>query len=875
MIPQALRRPGLIAGFLFATLAGRAAGDWPAGWFPWPAVEPQPGSALDLSFLNPPPGPDGLPRVGVKDGHFATPDGQRLRFWGANLAAITAFPPTPADADFIARELARGGVNLVRLHHLDNAWGVGHGGSIWPAGHPEHRELDPTQLDRLHRLIAALRDHGIYSNLNLKVSKTLVAADGFPESVTQLANFQKRVDMFDRHMIELQKDYARRLLTTKNPYTGLAPAADPSVAVVEINNENSLVGYWTRDLGRGLDRLPEYFRNELQTLWNQWLARHYADEAALAQAWAPAPAGSETSLIPVGGRWSKTVLPGAKAELTPGPDAAALEINVDETDGIEWHVQVTLHGLPLQDGAVYTVEFQAQADRARQFGVSVGLDPAVRPGESWRSFGLLDQAKIGPDWTTVRMVFPAHSIAGAPAALNLTAGAATGKVRVKGLRLFAGSAAGGIRPGQAARSGTVPIPSEPTARQWADWISFLADTERAYTDEMRAYLKNDLHVQALVVCTPIDYGGLTGLHREQPMDFADGHAYWQHPDFPGGWSTEFWSIRNSSEIGALSDRAFGVLGDLALVRVAHKPYTISEFDHPYPNEYACEMYPTVASFGGRQDWDAVYPFAVGEYGRANPDGRITDFFDQLHHPAKRGLSPFAALVFRRGLVPPAADGVELVLGAPVWGQQPHADTLWQQLLPAGRIDYLNQRFAVSDQPGAPGAAAALARTSGPATAPAPVRLVKADQGPVWVIDTPGAAAAVGFVGGAKVDAGALRVACGRFGVDFASVTAVALDGKSLGDSGRVLVTVVARASNLGIAWNPAHNSLGKNWGHGPTIAEHVPATVSLAVAGAREVCALAPDGTRAKSVKSTLKDGWLTFAVDGNDRTIEYEVVSR
>jgi hypothetical protein len=191
------------------------------------------------------------PCISVRDGHFVTPDDRRVRFWGCNLASSEAFPADAAQAALIARLLAKGGVNLARLHHLDNPWGVDHGGSIWPADRPGHGELDPVQLDRLHRLIAALRDRGIYSNLNLKVSKTLGPADGFASTVTQLANFQKRVDIFDRRMIELQKDYARRLLTTKNPCTGLAPAEDPAVAIVELNNGNTLLGYWTKDLGRG------------------------------------------------------------------------------------------------------------------------------------------------------------------------------------------------------------------------------------------------------------------------------------------------------------------------------------------------------------------------------------------------------------------------------------------------------------------------------------------------------------------------------------------------------------------------------------------------------------------------------------------------
>ena len=881
MIPSIpIGRRLAIAGFaLLTSVAVRAAESpaVPAGWFAWPAVEPADGSAFDVSALNAARGAD-LPRIRVDDGRFVTPDGQRIRFWGANVAGADAYPPTEADAVALARHLAKGGVNIVRLHHLDNPWGVGKGGSIWPAG-KLHRELDPTQLDRLHRFIAALRDQGIYSNLNLKVSKQLSPEDGFDASVADIPNFDKRVDIFDRRMVELQKDYARRLLTTKNPYTGLAPAEDPAVAVVEINNENSLLGYWTRDLGRNLEKFPAPFVEELRGQWNTWLAHCYAGDEALAAAWTPATpaAGATGSLIPASARWSAKTQPDSAATIDSATPSA-LEIHVTRADAsVDWHVQVALHGLAIEDGAVYTVQFLAKADHPRALGVGVGVDGDARPQDDWRSFGLLQSVDVGTDWTPVRLVFPAHSVAGAPAALSLNAGQATGTIAIKEVELVRDCAGAGLQPGQSATAGTVPLPLAPSARQWADWIHFLADTERAYAEEMRDYLKNDLHVQAAIICSQIDYGGLTGLNRETSMDFADGHAYWQHPDFPAGasWDQARWTIRNTPQLDAFAARTFGELGSLALVRVAGKPYTVSEYDHPAPSEFACEMYPEVASFAARQDWDIIYPFCIGADGAANPEGRIVDFFDQLHHPAKWAQSPFASLVLREGLVPPAARGRTLHLGSPVWAEQPHADVLWHELISDGALDFLDVRYAVSDRPGEPGAKATLATAGTDAAAPAPVRIASAAQGRVYLIDTPQAAAAVGFLGGATVDAGALRVACERFGRDFASVTAVALDRAALRESKRILVTVVARATNQGIVWNEAHNSVGAQWGHGPTIAEHVPATITLAGAATRVVYALAPDGTRAHRVTTTAADGGLTFVVAPGDHTLGYEIVLR
>jgi hypothetical protein len=867
--------PRLIVGvFLLVTSVARA--QVPEGWFVWPATEPRDGSALDASVLNIRPKNGQLPALAVKDGHFVTPDGQRVRLWGCNLAATEAFPATPELADFIARCLAKGGVNIARLHHLDNAWGVNEGGSLWPAEHKEHRDFNATQLDRLHRLIAALRNQGIYVNLNLKVSKTLVPEDGFDPSVTEVANFQKRVDMFDPRMIELQKDYARRLLTTKNPYTGLAPAEDPTVAVVEINNENSLLGYWTRDLGRGLEKLPTPFREELRGQWNRWLAAHYADDAALVQRWAPAAGAGSESLIPASTRWQLSVQPGTTAAINPNAPPTQQEIRIEKTGGIDWHAQASLTGLKLEDGAVYTVEFTAKAATRHSIYVGVGIDPAARKLDGWRSFGLSENIELGTEWQTYRLAFPAHSIAGSPAALSFNAGRSSGAVSIKDLRLTRDCPGAGLQSGQSPRANTVPLPLTPSARQWGDWIEFLADTERSFAEQMRAFLKDELHVRAAIACSQIDYGGLGGMNRERLMDFADAHAYWQHPDFggDGGWNLEKWSIRNSPQLEEFRDRTFGELGGLALVRVAGKPYTISEYDHPAPSEYACEMYPEVASFAARQDWDIVYPFSTGAYDGKNPTGQITDFFDQLHHPAKWGQSPLAARLFRRELVASAEAVNELRLGSPLWAEQPHADVLWRSRLPAGPLNFLNVRYVVSDQPGAPGAKATLVRHPPSTTRGTPVRFVHSTSGKIYVIDAPEVAAVVGNIGGASVGAGALKVTCGRFGRDFASISAISLDGRPLDESSRVLITLVARAANQGIKWNDAHNSVNANWGHGPTVVERVPATITLTGNAKRSIYALASDGSRKRAIRPDTDGGDLVFHVEPQDQTMHYEIVA-
>ncbi len=853
--------------------AGPAAEPAPEGWFNWPSVEPADGTALDTRTSETlPAGSRG--RVAVRDGRFVTGDGEPIRFWGANISAAEAFP-SAEDAEFLARRLAKGGVNIVRLHHLDNTWAIDSGGSLWPKDRDSRDRIDAVQLKVLHRLVAALKRHGIYVNLNLKVSKSLSTADGFPPTIAELPGFQKRVDIFQRRMIDLQKDYARQLLTPENPYTGFSLAADPAVAVVEINNENSLLGYWTRDLGRGLHRLPEPFRSELQGLWNTWLARRYADDEALRRTWVDPQAGeAPASLVRADAAWSTKLRPGTEARLGTDGDARSLRISIERSSGIPWHAQFSLRGLTIEEGHPYTVEFEARADRERSLEVGVGLDGDARPGEEWRSFGLLDPSTIGTAWHPVRLVFAAHSVADDPAALSLNAAAAPGWIEIRGLRLTKGAHGAGLQAGQSPRAGSVPIPVAFSARQWADWIHFLADTERAFADEMRALLRDEIGVRAPIACSQIDYGGLTGLWREQPMDFADAHIYWQHPDFAAGadWDAARWSIVNSPQIAGFSPRSFAALGVLAFTRVAGKPFSVSEYDHAAPSDFACEMYATLATFACRQDWDAVYPFAIAEYGSRNPDGALSNFFDQINHPAKWAFAPFATRVFRRGLVAPAESSAVLHLASPVWQEQPHADLLWRKLLPAGPIPFLDQRLGVSDRHAAADTQARVAREGN--VRPGPVSVIDGDAGRLYIVAAPAAAAIVGAIGGASADAGALHVTCRDFGRGFAAITAIALDDAPLARSARVLVTLAARGENTGMTWNKDRTSVGAGWGRAPTIAERVPATVTLEGDGARTVYALAPDGTRTRRVVTEAVGGGVRFSVSPEDATLHYEIVT-
>lgn len=231
-------------------------------------------SKLNLSFLlDKPAGKDGF--ITIIDGHFINPSGKRFKMWGGNLTGPACFPDKK-DAPLIAAYLARFGINTVRLHFMDSNGRQDK--SLFNYGLNTTRELFPAQLDKLDYFISELKKAGIYCDINLNVGRTFRKGDGVPEY--EYLGFAKAVTLFDDHIIELQKEYAKQLLTHVNPYTGNAYINEPAVVIVEIVNENSLVEAWFdgRLQGKNITSvnatwsdIPPYYGKELTEKFNVWL----------------------------------------------------------------------------------------------------------------------------------------------------------------------------------------------------------------------------------------------------------------------------------------------------------------------------------------------------------------------------------------------------------------------------------------------------------------------------------------------------------------------------------------------------------------------------------------------------------------------------
>jgi len=238
-----------------------------AGWAPF---DPDPDSfspsPIDLRYLNEKfAGEKGF--IAVKGDQFVhSKTGEPVRFWGVNAGPDIVRLPKPF-VDYLARHLAKLGVNIVRVH-----------GSIWRS--ENFRQIDADYLDRLFYFIAAMKRQGIYTGLSIYFPPWLRLSeqrDGFAGYKDQ---HPFALLFFNRQFQDIYKGWWRTLLTTPNPYTGVPLKDEPAVAYVELVNEDSYL-FWTFNY----DAVPAPQMELLEREFAEWLERKYGSLDNALRAW--------------------------------------------------------------------------------------------------------------------------------------------------------------------------------------------------------------------------------------------------------------------------------------------------------------------------------------------------------------------------------------------------------------------------------------------------------------------------------------------------------------------------------------------------------------------------------------------------------------
>lgn len=233
------------------------------------------GTALDMShLLDAPAGKHG--KILADGDDFVFEDGTKARFWGVNIVGESNFM-SHEETDKLIKALTASGVNVVRLHHLDAGY---YSPNIFGSD-KNSIELDANQMDKFNYFWAKLKENGIYIMPGLLCSRVVTSAMGITDAGSIDAGM-KIEGMFDEDLIALQKDYAKKLLTYKNPYTGTTLATDPASVLYEIHNECNITEYGNSS---NYTITSQYYLDEFYELFNNWLLDKYKTQTALVKSW--------------------------------------------------------------------------------------------------------------------------------------------------------------------------------------------------------------------------------------------------------------------------------------------------------------------------------------------------------------------------------------------------------------------------------------------------------------------------------------------------------------------------------------------------------------------------------------------------------------
>ena len=392
--------------------------------------------------------------------------------------------------------------------------------------------------------------------------------------------------------------------------------------------------------------------------------------------------------------------------------------------------------------------------------------------------------------------------------------------------------------------------------------AFYMHLEREYFKNMGDYLKNDLGVRSLVVGTSDHNHWNTGyplLASTSQCDVIDGHVYWQHPRYIPDPKTgrQGFSIENTPMV---DDPLNSTVVQLSRSAVAGKPYTVSETNHPFPNEYACEGIGIFAAYAAFHDWDGVFLYTFEHKVPAEWGKKMPSHFEIRPDPVKMTNIAVGGCLFLRSDVQPAKEIIRRSYSP--------------QEIREGIRSSQRPFFTPGFDP-----ALALRHTTRiggfDASAP-PTAYPEVEKGDVFISDTGELAwhrggknqglvtiqtdRSQGFIGFVRHAPEPLKNLAATVENEFCSIVLTSLEDKPISQASRLLLAATARSANTGMKWNDKRTSL-VDWGTEPTVIEPVRGFLTLRnIDAAGQIEAMALD-SGAKAIGRPLTtertaDGW-------------------
>jgi hypothetical protein len=636
-------------------LYGQDRSQWFRFHFPWNDSSK---SVTDFStLLDPPAGKYGFLKV-TGNGHLKFENSNSpVRFVGVANTAMANFPDK-AMAPALAARIAKIGFNFIRIHLFDVA-GVN---GLFKNSQINTSELDEIRLDKLDYFIKCLRDKGIYYNFCVQSGRVFQLGDTIDAPIEN--GQSKYSTLFNPRLIELEKVFAKKILTHLNPYTGLIYRDDPALITMELTNENSLFNGWfgwNQDYIFGDTPLGigTYYSQELDSLFNEWLTNKYESEDSLKTAWNNHESQGaelvennsfETGITP----WRTYINTGAgvNATIAVATEEAyggthSMKVVVTTPGQQNWHVQIKTNNFSIEKNTGYKGFFYMKADNENSIAVEILKDVV------WTGYGYFN-FQADTVWKKYEFNFTSLEDVQNSVLAQFDLGLAVGTYWIDSVSIikFAGI---GLDTNESLALRNISRTknsefSKYSTQRVGDNAAFYFDIEGKYIDTMTNYLRKVLGVKCPISFTN-NYFGLASIYSQSRTDYMDTHFYWDHPNFPNGWSTTNFNMNNQAMV---KDPYNSTINKISLCKVQNKPLFLTEYNHPYPYIYQSEAPPLIYAYGSFFNLDAICFYTYYDFHQDYDRAYQIPFFDIGTNPIMLAQLPLS-IAYRYGYIDSAKE----------------------------------------------------------------------------------------------------------------------------------------------------------------------------------------------------------------------------
>ncbi len=393
-------------------------------------------------------------------------------------------------------------------------------------------------------------------------------------------------------------------------------------------------------------------------------------------------------------------------------------------------------------------------------------------------------------------------------------------------------------------------------------MDFLREVQESYFIEMMRHLRS---IGVKIPITGTNWS-INAANRRAHLvtDFCDGHTYW----YAWMWEENLKRFDNRSMVAEIDT----VLPELSFSRLLDRPFFVSEWGEPWPNEWRAESPLFMAAVGALQGWSGLaihtYTYSaatvkdvkkIGKEFSSQAIGGVPyreGVFVTWNDPAKFGLFYHAALILRRGDVKPAEKSVSVKIdNMCLTPKEAPTLSLISERHKAG-LEFEGQKNVADeiiswDEEIVDKSKGEIMSDTG--------ELYRSWTKKIGWIDTERTKAAYGFLG--EADQILLNGLTFDVKTQFATIAISSLTDQPISCSDNLLLTTVGRAENTDIKFNEDHTIL-LDVGHEPILVEIIEAEVQIRTDRSNlRVWSVNAEGFFIGVIPSEYRDGVFRFKV--------------